>query len=114
MYTEEEAYLQTKDVNLSLAILYTSRKYAIKASEDICAVHLSSSINAENVFDILNSSNLHSLSILESECWGYIEENLRAVLDCHVDNMDSDVFILILKNDRLAIREVELFDYALK
>lgn len=97
-----------------MSVLYVARKYAVKVLEDICAVTLSSSITPENVFDILHAASLHSMSILESECWAYIEDNTEAVLNCHLENIDLDMFSLILCNDRLNIKEVNLFEIVLR
>lgn len=97
-----------------LGVLYAARKYAVKGLEDVCAINLSSALNATNVFDILNFSNLHSMPVLDSECWEFIEQNTEAVLEQNVLNMDIDVLCIILKNEHLHIKEVKLFEFVMR
>jgi len=102
------------DVNQALSVLYTARKYAVRGLENICTVTLSSSISPENVFEILQSASLHSIPLLEAECWEFLQNKSSSVLDCHLECLDHDMLALILKDDRLNIREVELFEFLLR
>lgn len=106
--------MSTCDVAFTLTLLYAARKYAVKGLEDLCAVSLSSALSAETVFDILNASNLHSMHVLDAECWEFIELNTDAVLELNLENMDLDVLTLILKNESLNTKEVKLFEFVMR
>lgn len=113
-FDKSSRLVSTCDVAFTLTLLYAARKYAVKGLEDLCAVSLSSALSAETVFDILNASNLHSMHVLDAECWEFIELNTDAVLELNLENMDLDVLTLILKNESLNTKEVKLFEFVMR
>lgn len=99
----------TISVDDALSLLYTARKYTVRALEDKCIITLSSSINAENVFDILYAATFYNLSSLDYLCWQFMEDNPIDVLNTHMDYLTHDTLQSILRNERLNCNEVDLF-----
>lgn len=96
-------------VDDALSLLYTARKYTVRALEDKCIITLSSSITAENVFDILYAATFYNLSSLDYLCWQFMEDNPIDTLNTHMDYLTHDTLQSILRNDRLDCNEVDLF-----
>jgi len=110
-YKSEVSGLRTE---IAPEILYVARKYAVKGLEDACLIHMSSNITNENVFDILECTKMYDLSALEADCWAFIEEHPKQVLNFHLERLELDMLLIILKNDRLKIVETDLFEIVLQ
>ncbi|CAL8143977.1 unnamed protein product [Orchesella dallaii] len=101
-------------VNDALSLLYTSRKYAVRGLEDMCCVVLSSSIAADNVFDILYAATFYNLTALDYQCWEFMEGNPVEVLNSHLEYLTHETIGSLLKSDRLNASEAELFKIMMK
>jgi len=100
----------TKDVPLAVSSLYVARKYALKGLEDTCLRILSSCITPENVFEILETADFYSVELLEKDCWEFIETKTMQVIRTHKRDLSQGTLVSILKNPRLSMKEIDLFE----
>jgi hypothetical protein len=98
------------NVTLALATLYVARKYCVMGLERSCSRFLGSSLTPQNVFQILDAANFYPLPSLVLECWEFIEDKPGETISANKELIDQELIISVLKNDKLNIKEVELFE----
>lgn len=113
MYTNEIPICLT--LAMALEVFYAAKKYSVIFLEDQILEHIKQLLTVSNVFEGLRlSTNSIELTYLAPICWKIIEEQTKAVLEYHLDEMDAHLFSRVLERDRLSMDEVELFHMAVK
>ena len=93
-------------------ILYMAKKYLISCLVEECKKFLSHNINVNNALAILQQADKFEEEELKEKCIKYICLNVKEILKTeHFLKLDLKTLKIILKQDRLNIRDTELFKF---
>ena len=93
-------------------ILYLAKKYLVSTLVEECVKFLSQDININNALLILQQSSKFEEEELKLKCVKFIAPNVKEVLKTeYFIKLDLDTLKVILENDKLEIREIELFKF---
>ena len=107
-------YLYSDEANLTLGnvmhVLYLADKYMVPSLAEKCSEYLRENLSAANVFSILPHAKKFEDKDLEDRCWEVIEENTEeAVTSDDFVTLERSLIESVVKNERLTIKEVDLF-----
>ncbi len=113
MYTNEIPICLT--LAMALEVFYATKKYAVLFLEDQVLDHIRELLTVSNVFEVLRfSTNAVELTYLAPICWRIVEERTGEVLEYHLEDLESHLFVRILERDKLSLEEPELFQLAVR
>ena len=112
-------FLYTDDCKITaenaIAILYLAKKYLISSLAEKCCEILEASIKPENVFAVLEQAIQFDEKELEEKSWNIV---LKKSQECLNSEAFCDIGLhtlnALLRKERLAVTEVELFKAVLK
>ena len=109
-----ERFLYYDDVYLTasniMSVLYGSKKYLVSPLTAMCLRYLESAINLSDVCTILEQSVIFSEDELKNKCLAFIRKNTRMILNSDgFKEIQEDTLKLIVRQEELNVREVELF-----
>ena len=112
-------FLYTDDCKIiaenSIGILYLAKKYLISSLAEKCCEILEASIKPENAFVMLEQAIQFDETELEAKSWDIISKRPQKCLDSEAFcNIRLHTLNALLKKERLAVTEVELFKAVLK
>ena len=112
-------FLYTDDCKITtenaIGVLYLAKKYLISSLAEKCCEILKASIKPENVFVVLEQAIQFDEKQLEEKSWKIVSEKTRECLNSEAFcNIRLHTLIALLKKERLAVTEVELFRAVLK
>ncbi|KAL4217167.1 hypothetical protein ACF0H5_023621 [Mactra antiquata] len=112
-------FLYCEQANISSAnvksILYAAKKYAVKGLVDRCLSFLESSMNTDNVCNILEQVHLYDGKNLEAKCINYIHENAVVVLkSSSFINLCPSCIEQIVKADEMVVQERFVFESVIR
>lgn len=112
-------YMYSDEINLEadtvLATLYAAKKYIVPALAKACVSFLETSLEAKNACVLLSQSQLFEEPQLTQRCWELLDAQAELALrsDGFTD-IDPPTLELILQRETLNVREVQLFQAALR
>ena len=123
--TEEESFkeflrfLYTDDCKITVGnatgVLYLAKKYLISSLAEKCCEILEASIKPENVFVVLEQAIQFDEKELEEKSWDIVSKKTQECLNSEAFcDIGLHTLNALLKNERLAVAEVELFKAVLK
>ena len=93
-------------------ILYVAKKYLVSSLVEECVNFLSQDINVNNALLVLQQASKFAEEELLQKCVKYICSNVSQILESEdFLNLDLDTLKIILKQDELNIKEIELFKF---
>ena len=99
----------------AIGILYLAKKYLISSLAEKCCEILEASIKPENVFAVLEQAIQFDEKELEEKSWDIISKKTQKCLNSEAFcGIGLHTLNSLLKKDRLAVPEVELFKAALE
>ena len=112
-------FLYTDDCNITaeyaIRVLYLAKKYLISSLAEKCCEILEASIKPENVFVVLEQAIQFDEKELEEKSWDIVSKKTRECLSSEAFcNIGLHLLNALLKKERLAVKEVELFKGVLK
>ena len=112
-------FLYTDDCKITtenaIGVLYLAKKYLISSLAEKCCKILEASIKPENVFAVLEQAIQFDEKELEEKSWDIISKNTQECLNSEAFcDIGLHTLNALLKKERLAVPEVELFKAALK
>ena len=107
-------YLYSDKANLTgsnvMHVLYLADKYMVPSLAEKCSEYLRENLSAANVFSILPHAQKFEDKDLEDLCWEVIEEDAEeAVTSDDFVTLERSLIESVVKRERLAIKEVDLF-----
>lgn len=104
----------TIDADNVKQLLYAAKKYAVKGLVDKCLAFLESSINVQNVCNILEQVHLYDGKNLEMKCVNYIHEHAEDVLKSDAfRSLCPSCVENIVKVDELVVKERLVYEAVL-
>ena len=112
-------FLYTDDCKITaenaMGVLYLAKKYLISSLAEKCCEILEASIKPENVFVVLEQAIQFDEKELEEKSWDIISKNTQECLNSEAFcDIGLHTLNALLKKERLAVPEVELFKAVLK
>ena len=112
-------FLYTDDCKITaenaIRVLYLAKKYLILSLAEKCCEILEASIKAENVFVVLEQAMQFDEKELEKNSWNIVLKETRECLNSEAFcGIGLHTLNALLKKERLAVTEVELFKAVLK
>ena len=99
----------------AIGVLYLAKKYLISSLAEKCCEILEASINPENVFAVVEQAIQFDEKELEEKSWNIVSKKTRECLNSEAFcNIGLHTLNALLKKERLAVTEVELFKAVLK
>ena len=93
-------------------VLHASKKYQLKALENLCVKFLNKELNAANACSILEHSRFFNEKELENRCMEVIEAQTKEAFSSDgFSEMSRDTLMSVLKSDYLRLPEYDLFRY---
>ena len=110
-------FLYTDDCKITaenaIGVLYLAKKYLISSLREKCCEILEASIKPENVFAVLEQAIQFDEKGLEEKSWDIVLKKTQECLNSEAF-CDIELHKLNVKEERLAVTEVELFKAVLK
>ncbi|XP_062816500.1 BTB/POZ domain-containing protein 2 isoform X2 [Anolis carolinensis] len=98
-----------------MTTLYTAKKYAVPALEAHCVEFLKKNLRADNAFMLLTQARLFDEPQLASLCLENIDKNTSDAINAEgFTDIDLETLVAVLERDTLGIREVRLFNAAVR
>ena len=112
-------FLHTDDCKITtenaIGVLYLAKKYLISSLAEKCCKILEPSIKPENVFAVLEQAIQFDEKELEEKSWDIVLTKTRECVNSEAFcNIGLHTLNALLKKERLAVPEVELFKAVLK
>ena len=112
-------FLYTDDCKITaenaIRVLYLAKKYLISSLAEKCCEILEASIKPENVFAVVEQAIQFDEKELEEKSWAIVSKKTRECLNSEAFcNIGLHTLNVLLKKERLAVTEVELFKAVLK
>ena len=112
-------FLYTDDCKITpenaMRVLYLAKKYLILSLAEKCCEILESSIKPENVFVVLEQAMQFDEKELEEKSWDIVSKKTQECLNSEAFcDIGLHTLNALLKKERLAVTEVELFKAVLK
>ena len=112
-------FLYTDDCKITaenaIGVLYLARKYLISSLAEKCCEILEASIKSENVFVVLEQAMQFDEKELEDMSWAIVSTKTQECLNSEAFcDIGLHTLNALLKKERLAVTEVELFKAVLK
>ena len=112
-------FLYTDDCKITaenaIRVWYLAKKYLISSLAQKCCETLEASIKPENVFVVLEQAIQFDAKELEEKSWDIVWKNTRECLNSEAFcDIGLHTLNVLLKKERLAVTEVELFKAVLK
>ena len=112
-------FLYTDDCKITaenaIGVLYLAKKYLISSLAEKCSEILEGSIKPENVFVVLEQAMQFDEKELEEKSWDIISKKTQECLNSEAFcGIALHTLNALLKKERLAVTEVELFKAVLK
>lgn len=110
-------YCEEADVKASNVkkLLYAAKKYAVKGLVDTCLSFLESSINVQNVCNILEQVHLYDGKNLEAKCMAFIYDHAEDVLKSQAfTSLCPSCVDHIVKADELVVKERLVYEAGMK
>ena len=99
----------------AIGILYLAKKYLISSLAEKCCQILEASIKPENVFAVVEQAIQFDEKELEEKSWDIVSKKTRECLNSEAFcDIGLHTLNALLKKERLAVTEVELFKAVLK
>ena len=99
----------------AIGVLYLAKKYLISSLAEKCCEFLEGSIKPENVFAVLEQAIQFDEKKLEDKSWNIVSKKTQECLNSEAFcNIGLHTLNALLKKERLAVTEVELFKAVLK
>ena len=112
-------FLYTDDCKITaenaMRVLYLAKKYLISSLAEKCCEILEANMKPENVFAVLEQAIQFDEKELEEKSWDIVSKKSQECLNSEAFcNIGLHTLNVLLKKDRLAVTEVELFKAVLK
>ena len=112
-------FLYTDDCKITaenaIGVLYLAKKYLISSLAEKCCEILEANIKPENVFVVLEQAIQFDEKELEEKSWDIVSKKTQECLNSEAFcDIGLHTLNALLKNERLAVTEVELFKAVLK
>ena len=112
-------FLYTDDCKITaenaMGVLYLAKKYFISSLTEKCCEILEARIKPENVFVMLEQAIQSDEKELEEKCWGIVSKKTQKCLNSKAfSDIGLRTLNALLKQERLAVKGVELFKAVLK
>ena len=112
-------FLYTDDCKITaenaIGVLYLAKKYLISSLAEKCCEIIEASIKPENVFVVLEQAMQFDEKELEEKSWDIVSKETQECLNSEeFCNIGLHTLNALLKKERLAVTEVELFKAVLK
>ena len=112
-------FLYTDDCKITagnaVGVLYLAKKYLISSLAEKCCEVLEANIKPENVFDVLEQAIQFDEKELEKKSWDIVSKKAQECLNSEAFcDIGLHTLNALLKKERLALTEVELFKAVLK
>ena len=112
-------FLYTDDCKITaenaIRVLYLAKKYLISSLAEKCCEILEASIKPENVFAVVEQAIQFDEKELEEKSWAIVSKKTRECLNSEAFcNIGLHTLNALLKKERLAVTEVELFKAVLR
>ena len=108
-------YMYSDEVILSgssvMGVLYLAKKYMVPSLAEKCTKYLQDNLDPSNVFSILPSAQKYEENKLFHQCWKVIgKQTGEAVKSECFGTIERSLLEVVVKQDNLTIKEIELFE----